>query len=72
MERGDRASAYQPRKEVESFGCPEPASQLLTNWTAGTNLRLLAYNDSAMPAAVTGTATVSDFFDAATWHRGVA
>lgn len=71
LERGDRASAYQPRKEVESFIAPEPASQLLTNWTAGTNLRLLAYNDSAMPAAVTGTATVSDFFDAATWHREV-
>ena len=63
LERGLRATAYEPRAQVETFlDSPQPGN-LFTNVDAGVELRLCAFNNSDQPQKSTGTLTVTDFFD---------
>ncbi|MGD0536718.1 MAG: carbohydrate binding domain-containing protein [Verrucomicrobiota bacterium] len=63
LERGPRATDYEPRTPVESFLATDFPGNLFTNVTAGLRFRLRAFNNSDRSQNLTGKLAVTDFFD---------
>ena len=63
LERGDHATAYEPRQPLESFIETSVPGNIFTNPVKGLALTLCAFNDTANEQAVRGRLQVTDFFD---------
>jgi hypothetical protein len=63
LERGDHATAYEPRQPVESFVETAQPGNICTNATAGLGFRLRAFNNTDREQSVRGSFQVTDFFD---------
>ncbi|MGC8886885.1 MAG: carbohydrate binding domain-containing protein [Verrucomicrobiia bacterium] len=61
LERGDRASDYQPRHPVESFILAQ--ENISFNPAKGIELKVVAYNDAATNQKISGRLSVTDFYD---------
>ena len=65
LERGDHATAYEPRQPLESFIETAATGNIFTNPANGLAIALRAFNNSPQMQAVRGKLTVTDFFDRA-------
>jgi hypothetical protein len=65
LERGDHATAYEPRQPIESFIETSATGNIFTNPPAGLALTLRAFNNAAGEQTVRGKLQVADFFDRA-------
>jgi hypothetical protein len=63
LERGDHATAYEPRQPVESFLETGVPGNIFTNAKSGLAFTLRAFNDSDRARTVRGRFAVRDFFD---------
>jgi hypothetical protein len=63
LERGDRATAYEPRHAVESFVETAALGNVFTRPERGAAFTLRAFNDTDRPQSVQGTLGLTDFFD---------
>jgi hypothetical protein len=63
LERGDRATAYEPRQAVESFVETGASGNIFTNVNQGAALTVRAFNNTDRRQTVRGELTVRDFFD---------
>ena len=63
LERGDHATAYEPRQPLESFIETAATGNIFTNPAAGLAVTLRAFNNTAQEQAVRGRLQVTDFFD---------
>ena len=63
LERGDHATAYEPRLPVESFLETRQAGSISTNLAAGLSFALRAFNNTDNPQTALGTLQLADFFD---------
>jgi hypothetical protein len=63
LERGDHATAYEPRQPVESFIDTGATGNISTNPATGLSVSLRAFNDTEREQAVRGKLKVADFFD---------
>jgi len=63
LERGDHATAYEPRQSLEAFLEPGPAGPISTNLAAGLTFSLRAFNNADQPQTLGGMLRVTDFFD---------
>lgn len=61
LERGERATAYEPRQPVESFIETGVTGNVFTNPTAGLSYRMRAFNNAAEPRKLTGKLRLTDF-----------
>jgi hypothetical protein len=74
LEKGDRATRYEPRSPVESFiECPG-GGYVSTNPASGLSFTISAYNGGDKKAIITGDTTLTDFFErpAGTKHSELA
>ncbi|MGC8743130.1 MAG: carbohydrate binding domain-containing protein [Verrucomicrobiia bacterium] len=69
LERGNIATAYQPRQPIESFAI---AGEYICNKKQGINAKILAYNNTASKQNVSGKIAVTDFFDAQLFSRPIS
>jgi hypothetical protein len=65
LERGDHATAYEPRQPVESFIETGVTGNIFTNPATGLALTLRAFNNTEREQALSGKLQVTDFFDRA-------
>jgi len=63
LERGDHATAYEPRQPVESFIETSAMGNIFTNPAAGMAVTLRAFNNTDQEQTVRGKLQVIDFFD---------
>ncbi len=63
LERGAQATAYEPRRPVESFLETAVAGNIFTNLAKGAAFTVRAYNNADASAEVHGQLAVTDFFD---------
>ena len=63
LERGDQATAYQPRRPIESFIETAKPGNIFTNPAAGLAFTLRAFNNSEQEQPVRGEFQLLDFFD---------
>ena len=63
LERGDHATAYEPRQPVESFIETGAMGNIFTNAANGLALKVNAFNDSDRTQVVRAELRVKDFFD---------
>jgi hypothetical protein len=72
LERGDHATAYEPRQPVESFIETGATVNIFTNTANGLTFTLRAFNNTDRTQTVLGKLQVKDFFDRAlvTEERG--
>jgi len=63
LERGDHATAYEPRQPVESFIETPNTGNIFTNPSAGMAVTLRAFNNTDQEQTVRGKLQVTDFFD---------
>ena len=71
LERGSRATPYEPRRPVESFMEATAAGGIFTHPAAGPSLVVRAFNDGAEPRTLKGTLSASDFSDRTVLERPV-
>jgi hypothetical protein len=62
LERGDHATAYEPRQPVESFLQTPATGNIFINPAAGMAFMLQAFNNTDQPQTVRGVMQVDDFF----------
>jgi hypothetical protein len=65
LERGEHATAYEPRRPVESFIETSVAGNIFTNPATGLAVTLRAFNNAEREQTVRGKLQVTDFFDRA-------
>ncbi len=65
LERGDHATAYEPRQPVESFIETSAPGNIFTNPAAGLTITLRTFNNTEQEQPVRGKLRVADFFDRA-------
>ncbi len=63
LERGERATAYQPRQPVETFIETDAPGNIFTDAKRGARFTVRACNDSEVAQKVRGQLKVIDFFD---------
>ncbi len=63
LERGAQATAYEPRRPVESSLECGVVGNIFTNLARGAAFTIRAYNNTDSSAAVQGRLTLTDFFD---------
>ena len=63
LERGDHATAYEPRQPVESFIETGAMGNIFTNAANGLALKVNAFNDTDRTQVVRAKLQVRDFFD---------
>jgi hypothetical protein len=63
LERGNHATAYEPRQPVESFIEAAQTGNVFTNAATGFGLTLRAFNDTGREQNVRGDLQVTDFID---------
>lgn len=63
LERGDQATAYEPRQAVESFIETDVPGHVFRQVAQGATFRARACNHSGQPQSVQGQLKVTDFFD---------
>jgi hypothetical protein len=63
LERGDHATAYEPRQPVESSIETATTGNIFTNPAMGLTVTLRAFNDTEREQPVGGKLEVTDFFD---------
>jgi hypothetical protein len=63
LERGAQATAYEPRRPVESFIESGVVGNVFTNLAQGAAFTARAYNNTDTPAEIQGRLEVTDFFD---------
>ena len=63
LERGDHATAYEPRQTVESFVETGVTGNVFRDVAQGATFHVRAYNDGPAPQTLTGKLAVTDFFD---------
>jgi hypothetical protein len=63
LERGAQATAYEPRRPVESFLETGVVGNIFTNVAQGAAFTVRAFNNTETPAEVQGRLAVRDFFD---------
>ena len=63
LERGAQATAYEPRRAVESFLETGVAGNVFTNPAQGAAFTVRAFNNTDAAAEVRGRLTITDFFD---------
>ncbi len=63
LERGDHATAYEPRQPVESFLQSTQTGNIFTNAESGLAFTLQAFNNSGRAQVLRGRFQVTDFFD---------
>jgi hypothetical protein len=71
FERGDRATTYEPRVDVESFVESDAAGNIFTNVAAGAVFRIRGFNNGAVARSVQGQLKLTDFFDAPVFKKDV-
>lgn len=71
LERGDKATAYEPRAEVESFVETEAVGNIFTDVAAGAAFRVRGFNNGAVDRSVRGKLKLTDFFDASVFQQDV-
>ena len=69
LERGDHATAYEPRQPVEAFIETGATGNIFTNPAAGLTFTLRAFNNTDRAQTVRGKLQVTDFFDRAVCGR---
>ncbi len=67
LERGGKATAYEPRAPVESFLETAVAGNQFTNAAAGLSFQVRAFNNTDGERTASGTLAVTDFFDRKTF-----
>jgi hypothetical protein len=65
LERGDHATAYEPRQPIESFIETSTTGNIFTNPATGLAVSLRAFNNTEREHNVRGKLQVTDFFDRA-------
>jgi len=65
LERGDHATAYEPRQPVESFIETGTTGNIFTNAATGLAVTLRAFNNTEREQTVRSKLRVTDFFDRA-------
>src|ERR1017187_10070239 len=65
LERGDHATAYEPRQPLESFIETSVPGNIFANPAAGLAVPLRAFNNTEREQAVRGKLQLTDFFDRA-------
>lgn len=63
LERGKRATAYEPRQPVESFLATSELGNIATKPEAGLTLDIKAFNNTDSEQSVRGECKLTDFFD---------
>ena len=63
LERGDHATAYEPRLPVESFIETSAPGNTFTNSAAGLTLTLRAFNNAEPEQSVSGKLLLTDFYE---------
>ncbi len=63
LERGDHATAYEPRQAVESFLETSVPGNIFTNVARGASFTVRAFNNGDTAQSIRGKLTVTDFFD---------
>jgi hypothetical protein len=63
LERGDRATAYEPRHEVEAFVQTSVPGNVFDQVARGATFQVRAFNDSGEERSVQGQLAVTDFHD---------
>ena len=71
LERGERATPYEPRQAVESYLESGVPGNVFLDVAQGAALRLRAYNDRGEAQTVRGTLAATDFFDRACAEQAV-
>ena len=69
LERGAKATAYEPRRPVESFIETEVVGNIFTNVASGAALTVRGFNNTDTSTEVQGQLTVTNFFDQAVFAR---
>ena len=63
LERGDHATAYEPRQPVESFLETGATGNISTNIRTGLEFTLQTFNNTGQPQPLYGKVEITDFFD---------
>ena len=63
LERGDHATAYEPRQPLEAFLETGPAGSISTNLATGLTFSFQAFNNADQPQTLRWMLQVTDFFD---------
>ena len=63
LERGNHATAYEPRQPVESYIASEQTANVFTNAAAGLDFTVRAFNNEDQAQRLQGSLRVTDFFD---------
>ena len=63
LERGDHATAYEPRQPIESFIDSGATGNIFTNPAAGLTFSIKAFNNADQPQTLRGMLQVTDFFN---------
>jgi hypothetical protein len=71
LERGARATAFEPRRPVESFVETDAAGNVFRDAPRGASFRVRAFNNTDQEQAVRGRLVLTDFFDRAAFTRDV-
>ncbi|HVM46739.1 MAG TPA: hypothetical protein VMU04_01880 [Candidatus Acidoferrum sp.] len=72
LERGDHATAYEPRQPIESFIETAQPGNIFTNPASGLDVRLRAFNNTDDAQTVRGQLLLTDFFDRAAGSSATA
>ena len=71
FERGEAATPYQPRSDVEARVETGVAGNIFTDPAQGIRFQLKAYNASSDPQALSGQLSVSDFSGHTVWEKKI-
>lgn len=72
LERGDHATAYEPRHALESFVETAADGNIFTRAEEGASFTVRAFNNSDQAQTATGKLAVTDFFDQPAFERSPA
>ena len=72
LEYGNKSTAYQPRKEVESFVLTLSPNNISKNPENGIDAKIVVFNNSDKEQTLSGTLSVTDFFDEQVERRVVS